>query len=157
MKRRRWIAVLVLVPTLAVTALSLASCEVPTLGLRDGRLLPCSSRPNCVSSLATDEAHRADALPLRTGAAEAQAELKRIALALPRATMLEERDNYLRFQHASLIFRFKDDLEFHLAPAEGLIHVRAAARVGYSDMGVNRARVETVRERYTAWLANRPR
>jgi uncharacterized protein (DUF1499 family) len=74
---------------------------------------------------------------------------------LPRATLVLRADNYLRFQHASLIFRFKDDLEFHFVPVERLIHVRAAARVGYSDMGVNRARVEAIRARYTRWLAAR--
>jgi uncharacterized protein (DUF1499 family) len=43
------------------------------------------------------------------------------------------------------VFGFVDDLELHLRPAEKLIAVRSAARLGHSDLGVNRKRVEGLR------------
>jgi uncharacterized protein (DUF1499 family) len=43
------------------------------------------------------------------------------------------------------VFGFIDDLELHLRSAEGLIAVRSASRLGYSDLGVNRRRIEDLR------------
>ena len=74
MKRRRWIAAPAMLPVVSLAALSLGSCSVPELGLRDGRLLPCPSSPNCVSSLATGE-QRVAPFPVRTEPAAAMAEL----------------------------------------------------------------------------------
>jgi uncharacterized protein (DUF1499 family) len=40
---------------------------------------------------------------------------------------------------------FVDDTEFYFPPDEAIIHVRAAARLGESDLGVNRRRLEQIR------------
>jgi len=40
---------------------------------------------------------------------------------------------------------FVDDVEFLLDEKAGVIHVRSASRLGRSDFGVNRDRVETIR------------
>ncbi|HAE22942.1 MAG TPA: DUF1499 domain-containing protein, partial [Spirochaetaceae bacterium] len=50
--------------------------------------------------------------------------------------------------YRSKLFRFVDDVEFYFPPALSLIHVKSASRVGYSDMGVNRKRVEDIRARF---------
>ena len=65
--------------------------------------------------------------------------------ALPRTTIVSESEDYLHAECKSLIFRFVDDLEFHLRPDEQLIAVRSASRLGYSDLGANRRRVEQIR------------
>jgi uncharacterized protein (DUF1499 family) len=44
-----------------------------------------------------------------------------------------------------MIFRFVDDVEFYIDERANLIHFRSASRLGYSDMGVNRKRMETIR------------
>ena len=46
--------------------------------------------------------------------------------------------------------RFVDDVEFWADPSSGVVHVRSASRVGRKDFGVNRARVETIREQLAA-------
>ena len=46
------------------------------------------------------------------------------------------------------MFRFVDDLECRLDAENRVIHVRSASRVGYSDLGVNRKRVERLRARF---------
>jgi uncharacterized protein (DUF1499 family) len=40
---------------------------------------------------------------------------------------------------------FVDDLEFYFPREESVIHLRSAARLGESDLGVNRRRLEQIR------------
>ena len=40
---------------------------------------------------------------------------------------------------------FVDDVEFVVDPERSVIDVRSASRLGHSDFGVNRKRVETLR------------
>jgi uncharacterized protein (DUF1499 family) len=57
----------------------------------------------------------------------------------------EEYDGYLWATFTSKVFRFVDDVEFRMVSTDGMIHVRSGSRVGYSDLGVNRRRVEKLR------------
>jgi uncharacterized protein (DUF1499 family) len=57
----------------------------------------------------------------------------------------EEHDGYLWTTFTSRLFRFVDDVEFRMVFTDGIIHVRSGSRVGYSDLGVNRRRVEKLR------------
>jgi uncharacterized protein (DUF1499 family) len=43
---------------------------------------------------------------------------------------------------------FVDDVEFFLDEGANVIHVRSASRLGQSDLGVNRKRVETIRAKF---------
>ena len=55
--------------------------------------------------------------------------------------------NYFRFVYTSSLMRFKDDLEIYIDPKKDGIQVRSSSRTGYSDLGVNRERVEEIRKR----------
>jgi uncharacterized protein (DUF1499 family) len=81
---------------------------------------------------------------------EAWAALKRAVGSEPRTRLVEEDKErwYLRAEARSRLFRFVDDVEFQLVPEERLVHVRSASRVGYWDLGVNRRRVERLREAF---------
>jgi uncharacterized protein (DUF1499 family) len=57
----------------------------------------------------------------------------------------EDREGYLWATFTSRVFRFVDDVEFRMVSTGGMIHVRSGSRVGYSDLGVNRRRVEKLR------------
>jgi uncharacterized protein (DUF1499 family) len=46
-----------------------------------------------------------------------------------------------------MVFRFVDDFMLHLTPSDGIIHIRSASRTGYSDFGVNRRRVESIKKK----------
>ena len=63
----------------------------------------------------------------------------------PRITIVREEEGYMHAEARSLLFRFVDDVEFLLDADNRLIHVRSASRTGYSDLGVNRRRVERIR------------
>jgi uncharacterized protein (DUF1499 family) len=58
---------------------------------------------------------------------------------------VNETPGYLHAECRSALFGFVDDLELHLRVSEGVIAVRSASRLGYSDLGVNRRRVEILR------------
>ncbi|MNR58817.1 hypothetical protein D3C85_1799120 [compost metagenome] len=57
--------------------------------------------------------------------------------------VVEQQERYLRAEFTSLVFRFVDDVEFLIG--EQQIDVRSASRLGHSDFGVNRERIERLR------------
>lgn len=81
--------------------------------------------------------------------------LEKAVLAEPRTVIVDRRDLYLRAESTSLIFRFVDDLEFEVVPGQMKVDVRSASRVGYWDLGVNRRRIERIRQRFDALMLSR--
>jgi len=71
--------------------------------------------------------------------------LKKIILGMERTSIIEETDNYLYAEFKSAGMGFVDDVEFSIDAEKKVIHVRSASRVGYSDLGVNRKRIEAIR------------
>jgi uncharacterized protein (DUF1499 family) len=110
-----------------------------------GRLRPCPSSPNCVSSQAADESHRVEPLAFEGDAAAVLEGLRRAIVSLPGARIVSVDDGYLHAEFTSRVFRFVDDVELLVDPERRLVHVRSASRVGYSDLGANRRRVEAIR------------
>lgn len=156
---KSWVLfVLVLVPVLAVGGLvmlaSRSASATPAVGLRDGRLLPLPASPNAVSSEpGTREDARVDPLPMHGDAEETRAALVALLRSEPRAAIEEQHEGYLHAVFASRLFGFRDDLELRIDEDADLVHVRSASRVGRSDLGANRARVERLRE---LWSQRRP-
>lgn len=118
------------------------------LGVMDGRLAPCPPSPNCVSSQSTDNEHAVEPLHYSTSTPEAMAGLRKIILQMKRTKIVTETNNYLHAEFASALWHFVDDVEFSFDDHAKLIQLRSASRQGYSDFGVNRKRVETIR---AAW------
>ncbi len=126
-----------------------AMAKLPTnLGVQNGKLAPCPASPNCVSTQATDAAHHIEPISFSGSTAAAKDRLKRVIASLPRTKIVTDEPNYLHVEATSFLFRFVDDVEFYLDEGQGLIHFRSASRVGYSDLGANRNRMEQVR---AAW------
>lgn len=118
------------------------------LGAREGRLAPCPSTPNCVSSQAGNDVHQIAPLPFSGPAATAIGRIAEIVRTLPRTSVITATGNYLHAEFRSAIFRFVDDVEFLADESAGVIQVRSASRVGSGDLGVNRKRVEAIRARW---------
>ncbi len=132
---------------LMLSFLSGCSAGAPDdLGVSEGRLAPCPDKPNCVASDAGDDDHRIEPFRFDDQAA-AWSALKAAVADLPRTEIVTADDAYLHAEAKSRIFGFIDDLEFQLRPEDGLIALRSAARTGYSDFGVNRDRLESLREK----------
>ena len=108
-----------------------------------------AGRPNWVSSVAPpgtrlDASHRVEPLPLH-GSPEQTAEKFAVLLeTAPRTRVVEHTGRHVRAEVRSLVFRFVDDVEL-VATATGA-HILSASRLGYSDLGVNRKRVEWYRK-----------
>jgi uncharacterized protein (DUF1499 family) len=149
--RYRYVNRLTLAARLSVATLflmplfSCAGTRPLTLGVHDGRLAPCPASPNCVSSDDTEASHRIEPFRLAMAAAEGWSAARAAVAGLPRAKIITDTDNYLHAECSSAFFGFVDDLELHLRPSEGLMAIRSAARLGYSDLDVNRKRAEQLR------------
>ncbi|MGB0663924.1 MAG: DUF1499 domain-containing protein [Pontibacterium sp.] len=124
------------------------------LGLIDGQLAQCPNSPNCVLSQgAQDEQHAVAPIRYSGQTSDAKAALERVLAESPRTKIKNSTEYYVHAEFTSLIFRFVDDVEFLIEPAseaEGVIHVRSASRVGHSDLGANRKRVEKLRAAFDA-------
>jgi uncharacterized protein (DUF1499 family) len=129
------------------------SGNVPDLGINTGMLKPCPETPNCVNSQATDEEHFIEPFHYTGTQQEALARLLQILKSEKRVKILTVQSNYIRAEFTSALFRFVDDVEFYFPekkPEEKIIHIRSASRVGHYDLGVNRKRIERIRNRYKA-------
>jgi uncharacterized protein (DUF1499 family) len=128
--------------------MSLFSCSgtrPANLGIKDGRLADCPSSPNCVSSDAADSTHSISAFDLIVAPADGWRVLRATLASLPRVQIITANENYIHAECSSAVFGFVDDLELHLRASQNLIAMRSASRLGHSDFGVNRKRVENLR------------
>ena len=116
-----------------------------SVGLVNEGLQPCPGRPNCVSSMAENSRHYIPPIRYNNSTEEARTRLLDILYGLPRATVISSKPDYIHAVSETRMMRFKDDLEFLIDDQKKQIHVRSAARTGYSDFGVNRRRVEKIR------------
>ena len=124
------------------------------LGVHQGRLRPPSTTPNSVSSQAglhaghpMQQAAMIEPLQLPgTSPAEAIARIATAAQALPGATIVTRRDDYLYVQFTTRWLGFVDDAEFW-ADGSGAVQLRSASRIGRKDFDVNRTRIEQLRAR----------
>lgn len=108
-------------------------------------LSPCPDSPNCVSTQATDEGHAITPFRYKKLRVEAKEALKAVINSLSRTKLVEEDESYLHYEFTSLLLRFVDDVEFLFDDDTKTIHFRSASRTGYSDLGVNRRRMEDLR------------
>ncbi|MBT9312684.1 DUF1499 domain-containing protein [Leptothoe kymatousa] len=120
------------------------------LGVTDGQLLACPGTPNCVSTQADsgDKEHYIAPLTTDKSPADAIAHLKTIIEGMERSTIIESTDTYLYAEFSSKLMGFVDDIEFYATA--GTVQMRAAARLGKSDLGVNRKRMEAIRTQFQA-------
>ncbi len=120
------------------TLLGLKSQKGKAPGLVGGHLAPPKAAPNCVSS-EIDVQPEKKVAPLHGTRADIIAAIKATG-----GTVTSESDSYISATYMSRIFKFVDDVELR-HDKEDIWHIRSASRVGYSDRGVNRKRVEAIR------------
>ncbi|MEA5597956.1 DUF1499 domain-containing protein [Rivularia sp. UHCC 0363] len=120
------------------------------LGVNNGKLAACPNSPNCVSSQSpsSDETHFIQPLKYSSTSEKALADLKAAIESEDRTKIINESSDYLYAEFKSALMGFVDDVEFYLDSSSNTIHVRSASRLGQSDLGVNRKRVETIRTKF---------
>lgn len=116
------------------------------LGMQSGKLAPCPSSPNCVSSYASDEDHAVSPWSFDGSVTQAQSKLEQILQATDNATLVTSESGYIRAEFESSLMGFVDDVEFVIE--KGVVNMRSASRLGYSDLGVNRERIATLEKAF---------
>jgi len=107
-------------------------------------LRPCPSSPNCVSTQDDDATHGATPIAFSGSAQGAMAAVLASLGALDRIEVVERDDRYVHAVATTRLLRFKDDVELLVDADGGVIHYRSASRVGHSDLGVNRRRMDAL-------------
>jgi uncharacterized protein (DUF1499 family) len=133
----------------ALAMMSLFSGKPSNLGVTNGRLADCPSSPNCVSTQAGGAGHRMEPIPFTGFYDEAMQRIKDLVAEMPHTKIVTVEDDYLHVEFRSAFFRFVDDVEFLIDPERHIIHFRSASRVGHSDLGVNRRRMEQMRNAFS--------
>ncbi|BAY65174.1 hypothetical protein NIES22_52770 [Calothrix brevissima NIES-22] len=132
--------------TLAIfLTLTTNSAFAASLGLNNGYLSSCPASDNCVVSQDADAKHAIKPIPYHVDPNVAKETLLKVLSVVPRTEVVEQTENYIHALSKSRIFKFVDDVEFYFPTDESVIHVRSASRVGESDLGVNRRRIEQIR------------
>jgi uncharacterized protein (DUF1499 family) len=145
----------VVVVVLGAGQLGLLAGTPPTdLGVHDGRLKAPSTTSNSVSSQASLwDGHPMQLmaqiaplpLPKNKSPAEALLRVRLVVQSMPGAEVVTHNADYLYVRFTTRWLGFVDDAEFWADPAHRVIQVRSASRLGASDLGVNRARIERIR------------
>lgn len=131
---------------------SFSGTRPTNLGVTNGKLAACPNSPNCVSSqlAESDTTHYIAPLSFQASGRQAIAALKSVVEGMERTEILNSTDDYFYAEFTTPIMGFVDDVEFYVDEAAKLIHVRSASRLGESDMGLNRKRVEEIRAKFAA-------
>jgi len=116
---------------------------------RQKRFAPCPASPNCVSTQASreDKTHYMAPIPYTGSGATVHKRLLALIEAMPRSTVTINAPDYIRAEFRSRLFHFVDDVEFYLDEMQQMIHFRSASRLGRSDLGVNRHRMNVIGQR----------
>ena len=114
-------------------------------------IIACSiSKPNCVSSLNTEDGFKARPIAFTSDATGAMAKLKQAIQTEPNSEIVFENDQRLEVTFKTKLFGFRDDASFALNLPANQIEFRSQSRVGYSDLGVNAKRMERIRKAFAA-------
>lgn len=111
-------------------------------------LPPCPNSPNCVSSQAKNKKHYIKPFQVYQNPKQSIERLAQIIKAMPRTSIILQSTTELKAIFSSKIFGFKDDVEFLYNKERHVIDVRSASKLGYWDLGVNRKRIEAIRNQY---------
>ena len=156
-RKRKIITKLLIGLTVAISGLfllSFSSSRPATLGVRNGKLSELPTTPNCVSSQSLDPARRMPPIPFSGTPTAVRNRIRQIVQQLPRTKIISETPVYLHVECSSAVFRFVDDVEFLFDDSANLVHFRSAARVGYSDLGINRKRMARIARMYAETASN---
>lgn len=112
--------------------------------------LPCRDSPNCVSTLAdpADAEHHIAPFAYEGEPKAALDRLVQVVATVERSTLVARGDDWAHFSFKSKVVGFVDDV--HVRLEDGAVQFRSQSRVGHSDLGVNRTRMEDLRTRWQA-------
>lgn len=115
----------------------------------EATLPPCPKTPNCVSTQSADAGHRMEPLPYGD-LEEARGRLLTLLAGKKNARVVTVEPTYVHAEFRSALLRFVDDVSFLFDDRTKRLHFRSASRLGRSDFGVNRKRMEGIAREFQA-------
>ncbi len=123
-----------------------AGSQPNNIGIINNQLASCPLSPNCVSNFSQDAEHYIAPISYNSPKKDTLEKLTQVINSLERTKIITVKDNYLYVQFNSFLMGYVDDVEFLLDESKKVINVRSASRIGESDLGVNKQRIETIRK-----------
>ncbi|WRH67491.1 MAG: DUF1499 domain-containing protein [Planktothrix sp. GU0601_MAG3] len=133
------------VPPIIASIFSFSGNRPANLGIKQGQFAPCPTSPNCVSSQSLDAEHQIAPFTYQDSPETAFEQLKKLLKNTENTKIITDETNYIYAEFTSDLMGFVDDVEFYLDQENSSIQVRSASRLGESDLGVNRKRIEDIR------------
>jgi uncharacterized protein (DUF1499 family) len=118
------------------------------MSLDTEKLLSDPSKPNWVSTRATDEKHKIDAWPMQGDLLSTKGKIKKAAEKLGGAKLVIDSGQRISYEFTTRLLRFTDDVVFQIDESTKQVHFISASRVGYGDLGANRSRMEKLKSFY---------
>jgi uncharacterized protein (DUF1499 family) len=150
--------VLIVFLTLSLTFIIFRQIIVPlisktpeNLGIKDGRLAPCKKTPNCVSTQADplDKQHFIPPIRYETTKTEARQKIiKALQNIGGKTKIITQKPDYIHAENRSPTMGYIDDIEIYFEEHSKKIHIRSASRLGYSDFGMNRKRIQQIQSHF---------
>jgi len=129
-----------------IISLIIISCVAKT-PTTIGNFTDCPNKPNCVSTKNSNSKSYIEPIRYTGSRVEAKKNLFLTLETFKESRVKNEKDNFIHVEFFSKIFGFVDDVEFYFNKP-GVIEFRSASRIGYSDLGVNRNRMESIRSKF---------
>lgn len=145
---KKFTALLLAILAAPASAGLLSGSRPDDLGIRDGQLKPAPITPNAVNSQSKDGYAAIAPLAIKGDPQAAFDRLKALVSEDAGAKIITSKPDYFYAEYATPMMGFVDDVEFQLDAAAGVVHVRSASRLGLSDLGTNRRRIEALRARF---------
>ncbi|AEV35097.1 protein containing DUF1499 [Pseudovibrio sp. FO-BEG1] len=147
------IAILLVALVVGVTVkLIWQNSKVPEyVGVHDGQFAPLPNSPNAVSSQAQDASRHVEPLPMLATFGATQAALTNTLEEMGKNKISKVDGPYLHAVFTSAQMGYNDDVELWIDEQDRVVHYRSQSRVGYSDMGANRARYDRFRSIYSTF------
>ncbi|VAW56062.1 hypothetical protein MNBD_GAMMA07-2704 [hydrothermal vent metagenome] len=131
---------------MSIFLLSCSGQKPKDLGIYNNTFSHCPVTPNCISSDATDKKHKIDFLKLNAEYKNNWQAIHNAVNTLSNTKIVTFNETYIHAECSSTVFGFVDDLQLHLRENGENIAIKSAARLGHSDFGVNKKRIEKLRE-----------
>ncbi|MDF1838827.1 MAG: DUF1499 domain-containing protein [Planctomycetota bacterium] len=144
---RKWLLLMLAGGLLFVAATLIVAQRPGELGLVDGALRRCSADGACVNSQFGEGEQRIAPLYVGADVGRAWQEMLTLLEGHSSVTVTARESHYLRIEWVQSILPYRNDLEFLRFDSGGLIHVRAAGRVGFLGMDSHLDQVTELSER----------
>ncbi len=120
------------------TGLVMSEGSMPTLS-------GCDNLLNCTASTASEKKNRVEPIAYQGPDSEVIKQIAALIAAQKNTKIITQNTNYLHATYKTALMGFTDDLELLLDNDSGVLHIRSASRIGQSDLGANRKRIEALR------------